>query len=182
MIIVYTPKDGEREDYDARSLLSSEAAIVARAIDQKWPEIKTNLVDDDLDAMRGVVWVLKKRHQPTLRFDDFDPGVEELVSRYDKTEVETLVDRTFAILDTESVDLEHVLLALREAPDVAADPEHARAYIEKLRAEVEDAAATGKDSGPEADPTPASTPESTTSTPSTFASSELSTSDSSLSA
>jgi hypothetical protein len=180
VIIVYTPKDGEREDYDARTLLSSEASIVARTIDMKWPEIKTSLADDDLDALRGVVWVLKKRHQPNLRFGDFDPGVEELVSRYDKTEVETMVDRGFAILDIDSgVELAAVLRALSEVPDVAADPDHARAYVEKLRAEAEAAADAGKDSGLEDGLTPESTPESTTSTPSTSVSSEPSTSDSS---
>lgn len=182
MIIVYTPEGAEPEQYDARTLLASEASIVARTIDKTWPAIKDGLPHDDLDAMRGVVWVLKKRHAPTLRFAEFDPGVEELVSRYDKREVEDWVNNGFAYRATDpNVTVEQVVIALSEVPEAAADPEHARAYIERCRAEAAEAEAQGKDQDlAEEAPTAAeSAPEQTTSATSTSATSEPSTSASS---
>ncbi|WP_137235164.1 hypothetical protein [Streptomyces sp. BPSDS2] len=146
MIVVYAPAGGEPEHYDARSLLASEASIVVRTVDMKWPEVKAGLVDEDLDAMRGVVWVLKKRHNASLRFGEFDPGVDEMVTRYDKDEIETWVDGAFSLKDTDpEITPDRIVEALAEVPDAAADPEHATAYIEKCRAEAE----AGKDPEPE---------------------------------
>ncbi|WP_327710023.1 hypothetical protein OG912_16745 [Streptomyces sp. NBC_00464] len=177
MIIVYTPEGGEPEQYDVRTLLSSEASIVGRTIDKTWPAIKEGLPLDDLDAMRGIVWVLRKRHAPTLRFAEFDPGVEELTTRYDKREIEDWVNNGFAYRATDpTVTIEQVVLALAEVPEAAADPEHARAYIEKCQAEAE-----GKDPSPAGEASAASeaAPEPTTSSISTSQISEPSTSDSS---
>ncbi|MFD3741579.1 hypothetical protein [Streptomyces sp. NPDC058629] len=157
MIVVYTPAGGEPEHYDARSLLTSEASIVARTVDMKWPEVKAGLVNEDLDAMRGIVWVLKKRQQPTLRFGECDPGVDEMVTRYDKGEVETWFDTAFDLIGVDpEATVENVATALHEvAPGRVADLEHATAYIEKCRAEAEAAAvaeAEGKDPDPEPKP------------------------------
>lgn len=176
MIIVYTPADGEPEHYDARTLLSSEASIVARTIDMKWPQVKEGLSDDDLDAMRAVVWVLKKRHAPTLRYGDFDPGVDELTTLYDKREIEDWVDNGFTLgLANPDVTVEQIVLALGGAPTSAVDPEHARAYIEKCAAEAESG---GKDSAP-AEAAAEAAPEPMTSSTSTSTPPEPSTSDSS---
>ncbi|MFD8687858.1 hypothetical protein [Streptomyces sp. NPDC059651] len=179
MIIVYTPEGGEPEQYDARTLLSSEASIVARTIDMKWPAIKEGLTRDDLDAMRGVVWVLRKRHAPTLRFAEFDPGVEELTTRYDKAEIEDWVNNGFAYRATDpTVTVEQVVIALADVPESAADPEHARAYIERCRVEAVEAEAGGKDQAQaqEASAPLEPAPAQTTSATSTSATSEPSTS------
>ncbi|MEV3946972.1 hypothetical protein AB0K57_04820 [Streptomyces halstedii] len=173
MIIVYTPAGQEPEQYDARSLMVSEASIVARTIDQKWGEVKAGLPDEDLDAMRAIVWVLKKRHAPTLRFGDFDPGVDEMVTRFDKTEIEEWVDGAFGVMSADpEVTAEQVAHALREVPGAAADPEHAAAYIEKSRAKAE-----GKD--PEPEPEQADAPARTRSAKRTSSGSAASTSGSS---
>ncbi|MEU1122127.1 hypothetical protein ABZ371_00705 [Streptomyces sp. NPDC005899] len=175
MIIVYTPAGGEPEEYDARTLLASEASIVARTVDMKWPAVKEGLTEEDLDAMRAVVWVLRKRHAPTLRFGDFDPGVDEMVTRYDKTEVEAWVDGAFGLLGVDpELTVDAVTQALREVPNAAADADHARAYIDKCQAE----AAEGKGSAPAAAPT-AAAPARTKSAKKTSPSSAPSTSDSS---
>jgi hypothetical protein len=132
VIIVYTPAGGEPEHYDVRSLKVSEVSIVSRTIDQKWPVIKEGLAEDDLDAMRGIVWVIKKRSQPSLRFGDFDPGVDEMVTRLDKTEVENYVAEAVAIA-TQDPDVtgEQIAHALRHLPPAALDPEHAQRVIEE---------------------------------------------------
>ena len=176
MIIVYTPAGGEPEQYDARTLLSSEASIVARTVDMKWPAVKEGLREEDLDAMRAVVWILKKRATPTLRYGEFDPGVDEMVTRFDKTEVENWIDGAFGLVGTDpEVTAEKVADALSEIPAAAADSEHAQAYIEKRQADTE---AGGKDPMPAPEPT-GSAPARTKSAKRTSASSAPSTSASS---
>jgi hypothetical protein len=125
LIIIYTPKDGEREEYDASSLKVSEAAIVQRTVDMKWQEILSGLEQDDLDAMRGIVWVIKKRSNPSLRFGEFDPGVTEMTSRMDNEEIERWLDATLQAVDQDAEwePIERVISS--RIADVAADPEHA---------------------------------------------------------
>ncbi|MFF9129118.1 hypothetical protein [Streptomyces sp. NPDC014806] len=130
MIVVYTPTGGQPEHYDASTLRVSEASIVQRTVDMKWAEVLEGLERDDLDAMRGIVWVIKKRSQPSLRFGDFDPGVNEMVTRMDRGEIERWVDSVFSALDDQDDVEAFVKLATDRAVDAAADPDHARAVIE----------------------------------------------------
>lgn len=169
MIIVYTPADGQPEHFDARSLRVSEVSIVSRTIDQTWRQIREGLGEEDLDAMRGVAWVIKKRSTPSLRFGDFDPGVDEMVTRLDKTEVETYVSTAVAEAQQDpEVTAEQIAHALRALPDAALDREHAAAVIDRL-------ANTPKDEAPVAEQEPqlpsGPTEESTSSEPSTSVSS-----------
>lgn len=137
MIIVYTPEGGEPEQYDARALKVSEASIVSRTIDQKWGEIKAGLPDEDLDAMRAIVWVLKKRTAPSLRFAEVDPGVDEMVTRFDRQEVVTYVENAFRIRDTDpDITSEQLAAALADFPAAAADRDHAEQVIAEMTAEA----------------------------------------------
>jgi hypothetical protein len=175
VIVVYTPEGGEPEQYDASSLRVSEAAIVQRTIDMKWQQVLSGLEEDDLDAMRGIVWVIKKRTQPALRFGEFDPGVTELTSRMDNKEIQRWLDATLDAVDPE-LDWETIegIIGPRLA-EVAVDPEYAR---QLLAARATGPKETAEDSGPqpELDPIPADSPSPspTSSTP------ETPTSDSSL--
>ncbi|MGW3595013.1 hypothetical protein [Streptomyces sp. NPDC005167] len=169
MIIVYTPEGGEPEQYDARSLKVSEASIVSRTIDQKWGEIKQGLADEDLDAMRGVVWVLRKRSTPSLRFGDVDPGVDEMVTRFDKQEVVTYVTNALRIREADpEVTDEQLAEALADFPAAAADPEHAAAVIKEMTE------AAPKDPAPAAESMPEEPSLSPTSTSPDFSTSDFS--------
>ncbi|MCX4974213.1 hypothetical protein [Streptomyces sp. NBC_00620] len=129
MIVVYTPKGGEPQHYDASTLKVSEASIVQRTVDMKWQAILAGLGEDDLDAMRGIIWVIRKRTEPSLRWGDFDPGVLEMTSRMDDGEMERWITAFVAASDS---DLEwetiHKIIDSR-IDDVAADPEHARVLL-----------------------------------------------------
>ncbi|MET9957031.1 hypothetical protein ABZ135_36525 [Streptomyces sp. NPDC006339] len=152
MIIVYTPAGGEPEHYDARSLKVSEASIVARTVDQPWHQIRDEgLLHEDLDAMRGIVWVLKKRTQPSLRFGEFDPGVEEMYTRYDKQEIENYVQAAVPLARAEGLDDEQVLESLSKLPEAAIDPEHCEATIRRVVADPKDGPSplTSSESSPE---------------------------------
>lgn len=138
MIIVYAPAGGDEQHFDARSLRVSEVSIVARTIEQKWPEIQQGLADEDLDAMRGVAWVLAKRANLSLRFGDFDPGVGELSTRMDHAEIESYVTGAVLIARQEPNADEERVRALVESVVLAAalDTEHAQRMIDKALAEA----------------------------------------------
>ncbi|WP_314411360.1 hypothetical protein [Streptomyces sp. DSM 40484] len=129
MFVVYTPSGAEPEYYDASSLKVSEAGILQRTVGMKWQELLGGLEQDDLEAMRGIVWVLKKRSTPSLRFDDFDPGVNDMTTRMDRGEIERWVDNSLSMAD-EDLDWATVEKIVGDRVEAAAlDPEHARAYL-----------------------------------------------------
>jgi hypothetical protein len=127
VIIVHTPEGGEEERYDARKLLTSEAAVVARTLGMKWPAVKEALGEDDPEAMRAVAWVMKKRAEPTLRFSDFDPGIDEIVSRYDDREIADYVTEAVKVKAPEDERQTFFRVLVHNA----ADPAHAEALIKE---------------------------------------------------
>lgn len=162
MIIIYTPADGEREEYDARTLRVSEAAIVSRTTDMKWGAVKEGIANEDLEAMRAVVWVLKKRSTPSLRYGEFDPGVEELCSRFDRDEIKAWVDGALAVVEaTPTATADDLTAALSGMPAAALDREHAE---ELIRTAVEEYAA-GKGTPAEEPDSPDESPSTTSSEP-----------------
>jgi len=177
VIIVYTPADGEPEHYDASSLKVSEASIVSRTIDMKWAEISESLQGDDIDAMRGIVWVLKKRTQPALRFGEFDPGVNEMTTRFDKDEAVRVIENALAVVDEQDEDVtpEAVRRALNGLVEACADREHAQALVDaRLAAGPKEPAEPAEPSEPEATSAPSETPTSPSSATSTSDSSPTS--------
>lgn len=138
MIVVYSPAGGEEQHFDARTLRVSEVSIVARTIDQKWPQIQQGLGDEDLDVMRGVAWVIAKRTTPSLRFGDFDPGVDELLTRLDKSETEAFIANAVQAAWDEKDATEERVRELVEAYvlPAALDQEHAQLTIDKALAEA----------------------------------------------
>ena len=175
MIIVYSPAGGEPEHYDANSLKVSEASIVSRAIDMKWAEIKEALNEDDIDAMRGVVWVIKKRSQPSLRFGEFDPGINEMTTRFDKDEAARVIDNAFdMIAEQDDPESEAVHKALAGLVEACADREHAQALVDARMAAGPKEPDTNGEADQPSKPTPGPSEIPTS------ASSETSTSDSSL--
>ncbi|MEV8043569.1 hypothetical protein AB0P02_06910 [Streptomyces griseoluteus] len=175
MFVVYTPEGEEPQHYDATRLRTSEAVIVQRTVDKTWQEILRGLESDDLDAMRGIVWVLRKRAEPSLRWGDFDPGVTELTTRMSNKEVEQVIRDSFDMGEAnEEVTPDVVADILRaRIGQVAIDPEYAFRLIDKLAAEGKAGTDPGPDLQPPADEAAAGSPSPTSSGP------ETSTSDSS---
>lgn len=87
MIILYRPEGADEQQFDVRSVRTSEAQIVARTTDMTWTEIKAGIRDDDPTALRGIAWILLKRETPTLRWSEFDPLIGDLATRFDDREV-----------------------------------------------------------------------------------------------
>ncbi|MFJ2477122.1 hypothetical protein ACIOWI_29810 [Streptomyces sp. NPDC087659] len=168
MIIIYKPKGGEPESFDARTLRVSEASIASRTIDRPWAAIQAGVNEgDDLECLRAVAWVVKKRTQPSLRWSEFDPGIEELWTRLDKDEVVAQIEQALAVSAiNKNVTPEDIRNALKDLPYIAHDQEHAERMIEEM---IRD---------PKGEPDPQPSSDDPTGTP-TSESSEPSTSDSS---
>ncbi|RSN13738.1 hypothetical protein DMH25_08075 [Streptomyces sp. WAC 01325] len=166
MIIVYTPEGGEPEQYDARSLRTSEASIVQRTAGMKWGEVEQGLDSDDPEAMRAIVWVLKKRAEPSLRYGDFDPLIGEMTSRMDRREVTEYVENAFRVVDTDpDVTRDQVAAIVQRIIKVAADPEHAEQLIAEMQQGPKEPAAEEQPAQdpPSPDPSSSTTPTSTSS-------------------
>lgn len=171
MIIVYAPAGGEPEQHDARTLRVSEASIVQRTIDKPFAAVQQGLVEDDLECMRAVVWVLKKRSNPGLRYGEFDPGIEELYTRLDKDEVKASIESALAVAaQNPNATPEEIRAALATLSLIAADREHAERLIDEMVADPKDE----PDAGPSSSDGPTETPTSTSSAPSTSDSSPTS--------
>jgi hypothetical protein len=162
MIIVYTPSGGEPEHYDASSLRVSEASIVQRTVDMKWQDILEGLERDDLDAMRGIVWVLKKRSQPSLRFGEFDPGITEMTTRMDNKEIAAWLDNILAIADEDLTVEQMEKVILDRLPSVAVDPDYARELVTSRMRDPKDQQDAEQASPETAEPAPGQSPTSST--------------------
>ncbi|MEU1275339.1 hypothetical protein [Streptomyces sp. NPDC005799] len=164
MIIQYAPKEGEPEQFDARSLRTSEASIAQRTTGMKWGEIEGGLDTDDPEAMRVIVWVIKKRSQPSLRYGDFDPLIGELTTRMDQREVTEYVENAFAMAETDpEVSREDVAKVLQRVVTVAADPEHAERLIAEMARGPKEPASDDAPEQPPQESSPSSTTPTSTS-------------------
>lgn len=166
MIIEYTPEGGEPEHYDARSLRTSEASIVQRTVGMKWAQVEEGLESDDPEAMRAIVWVLRKRSEPSLRYGDFDPLIGEMTSRMDRREVTEYVENAFRMAETDpDVDRAAVAEVLQRIVKVSIDPEHAEQLIAEMQQGPKEAPAGEPSAQDQPNPSPSSstTPTSTSS-------------------
>ncbi|MEU9789113.1 hypothetical protein AB0E27_00565 [Streptomyces sparsogenes] len=126
MLVIYTPAEGEPERYSVDDLSAMESEAIERVTGMEWHEVDQALKKQAPGVMRAVVWVWRKRQQPTLRFSDFDvPGWRKrLKARLEYDDVVTLLPqvRKAAESDEEFADL---LEEMRKACDDPADLDRA---------------------------------------------------------
>lgn len=120
MIIEYTPEGADRQRFDAGRLRASEIQIIERTADGRWGEIKEAMSEGDLNAMRTIAYVIRKRSEPGLRIGDFDPFEDELRVRLDARETRAYAERIFAKF---ADDPDELAEAWDELRDATVDPE-----------------------------------------------------------
>ncbi|MFD0437001.1 hypothetical protein [Streptomyces chartreusis] len=131
MIITYTPEGSEPQTFDAARLRASEIQIIERTVEGHWSEIKRAMGNGDINAMRTVAWVIKKRQEPSLRFAQFDPWEGELRVRLDEREVKVYAQNIF---ERYAADPEELAEAFEELRESAHDRETAEAAIADVTA------------------------------------------------
>lgn len=65
----------EGREYRLEKFLLSEARAVQRATGKTIQEFDEALKRGDADCLAALVWVARKREQPTLRFDEVDGDI-----------------------------------------------------------------------------------------------------------
>ncbi|MDX3028107.1 hypothetical protein [Streptomyces scabiei] len=160
MIIQYTPAEGgEPQHFDAGRMRASEIQIIERTADGSWPVIKDAMSKGDINAMRVVAWVIKKRSEPSLKFGAFDPWDDEMRIKLDVQETRAWAEQLFA----EYGGTEDLADAFDELRDVALDGEACERAIADVTAPKEPAAPEPQ---PPAQPEPRPQPEPQQSPPS----------------
>ena len=113
MIIAYSPEGEEPKSWDLGEvkLMATEAETIERLTDWTWSEITERLAKGSMIALRSVVFVLAKRDDPTLRYNQFNPPTTELDYWLDAEEREAMRERV-ETADLSEAERERVLQAL----------------------------------------------------------------------
>jgi hypothetical protein len=145
LIIEYAPEGAEPQRFDAGRLRASEIQVIERTTDGRWSDIREAMREGDINALRTVAWVVKKRTEPTLRYTEFDPFEGELRVRLDARETRAYAE---AMFDKFGNDPETLAEAFAELRDAAADREDAEAAIADVTAPKDPAPAEEREPSP----------------------------------
>jgi len=72
VIVSYRHEDGTVEEVSTDDLSAIESSVIESATGMEWDEVDSALRQQAPTAMRAVLWVFRKRQQPTLKFSEFD--------------------------------------------------------------------------------------------------------------
>jgi len=134
VIIVHTPANGPREEFDIKSIRTGEATRITTLLTEKasWQQVKQLLSDDHPDAMRVVAFVIKLRTEPGLRIGDFDPLVSEISVLFDRQEVDDWGETAAHFAQVFDGSEEQLRAELAVILDLAADSEYAQTVIDRV--------------------------------------------------
>ena len=92
MIIAYSPEGEEPKSWDLGQikLMATEAEQIERLTDWTWTEASERLTKGSMIALRAIVFILAKREEPTLRYQQFNPPAEALDYWLDADEREAM--------------------------------------------------------------------------------------------
>jgi len=126
VIITYTQDDGAVERLDTDALSALEAAAIEEAMDDvPWRAIEARLQAQDPTALRAIVWAVRRRDNPGLKFADFDvPGWRRrLRARLTRDEIGDALTNimTEALSKNEDSMIDAVAPHLRKLADDPAD-------------------------------------------------------------
>lgn len=99
MIITYEQADSTVEQISTSDLSALESADIEEAMDGiAWHRVEDRLRTQDPTAMRAVLWAIRKRTEPTLKFSTFDvPGWRRrLTVRMDRVDIDDFLDSILA--------------------------------------------------------------------------------------
>jgi hypothetical protein len=109
MRLIWTPEDGgEKREYSFRplKLLSPEAEAIEEVGGRAWEtfdEFGRLFMLGNRKALRAALWVMRKREEPRLRFQDLSLRVDEVATEYDDDEKQQMRD---GITQNETLDPE----------------------------------------------------------------------------
>jgi hypothetical protein len=104
MKLIWTPEDGEPREwlFQPRKLLSPEAEAIEDVGGATWdnfPAFTEKLAHSNMKALRAALWVMRKRTEPRLRFDQVVIRVGEVDLDLDDEERADLNERVLTGTD-----------------------------------------------------------------------------------
>lgn len=64
--------DGEQYEFDPEKMLNTEAIAIERATGQTFQQWSKSAQAGSIEAVTALVWIVRKRQQPDLRFKDVE--------------------------------------------------------------------------------------------------------------
>lgn len=106
MLITYAPDEGDKREWQfkGRTLMATEAEAIEKATGIDWGEFSGKLMSGSPTAKRGLLWVLMKREEPTLRYTacDFPVGsVDVELDEEEKADLRAAIRRSPSLSDKE---------------------------------------------------------------------------------
>ena len=149
MKVVFTPKDGARREwpFEPDDIEMVDASFIKKQTRMTHSEWKQAILEQDADALHGLLWVLGKLENPLYRWTDVRFRMNEVAFDFDDDEVSAIV-KGMAAMSPEEADDENVaaLRMMLEGQGVDVD-----ARISDLLADPEfvpESATDGVDGGP----------------------------------
>ena len=115
MRLTYSPEGATPQtwDYDPAKLLSSEAIAIEKATGMEFDgEYQASLLKGSIAARRALLWVLLKRGEPTLKFEQIDPPTGAMALEYTRPELVDLREKVLSSPLIEDADRYPVLEAI----------------------------------------------------------------------
>lgn len=106
MIFTYRPEGAEAREYpfEPNRLMSPEAEAIERVTGvtfAKWQEL---ILEGSMLCTRAFLWVMLKRSEPTLKFDQVMLSMSEVGFRYTAEEKDQIREHLTAKAETEGLD------------------------------------------------------------------------------
>lgn len=95
MKVTYTPEDGDEQvfKYNPNALMSAEREALEKITGRSFNDFAMGVLKGNALCRRALLYVLRKREHPTLRFDDVDFLWDELTVEMTRGEIELAVAR-----------------------------------------------------------------------------------------
>jgi len=124
MKVVFTPKDGARREwpFDPDDIEMMDASFIKKQTRMTHSEWKKALLEQDADALHGLLWMLGKQDNPLYRWSDVRFRMNEISFDFDDDEVAAII-KGLASMTPEAAADENVaaLRLMLEQQDVDVD-------------------------------------------------------------
>lgn len=121
MLITYTPDDGEKQEYEfiPGKLLSPESEAIEEVGGYAWDsfeEFGVKFFKGNVRARRAALWIMMKRHNPRLKFEQLSFRANQVDVDYSPKERQMILEAMLSDPDIDPEQKEHLTEALeREA-------------------------------------------------------------------
>lgn len=106
MKVVFTPRDGVRREwpFDPDDIEMVDASFIKKQTHLTHGEWKQALLEQDADALHGLLWVLHKQDSPLFRWADVRFRMNEVSFEFDDAEVDVIVDQLASMSPEDAAD------------------------------------------------------------------------------